>query len=81
MSKDDNRVEIPVQIVNTRIAKFDEGRSMLVIEGLSVVGIFEQYVNIDLKDKIEDELPANHTLVFEPKKQKNKIGFSVVDII
>lgn len=74
------KVEIPVQIVNTRVAKFDEGREMLVIEGLSEVGIFEQYVKIEFKEKIDLDSESEYTLVFEPTKQKNKIGFKVVDI-
>ena len=72
---------IPVQIVNKRSVSFEDNRTMTVIEGLSEVGIFEQYVSDKLGKKVADDFPRNYELVFEPAKSKNKLVFKITDII
>lgn len=72
-------IEVPVQIVTTRDEKIEK-REFFVVEGLSEVGVFTQWLPAELKEKFEDDV-QEYVLVFEPRKEKNKIGFRVVDLV
>lgn len=72
------QVKVPVQIVSYKERKIEE-RDYIVIEGVSEIGIFEQWVKAELSEKISED-HANYNLIFEPRKVKSKIGWSIVDI-
>jgi len=71
-------IEVPVTIAKTSINTIEK-RDYFVVEGISEIGVFVQYLPIELKDEYDEDV-AEYVMLFELKKDKNKHGLRVVGL-